>query len=207
MTQDRYPGHCRSAILYTRRTPWFTQTDSNFAHMFKVNKNNEHQTLSFKATVQNLFNQRALFRTGRPWPLTRPRPGLYPRELEQCKVERTATGPYSVARRSIKLLRLDTNCRLRRLPPRMCCTGVWPTEPLAASASTAFGRPVQLLTFNRSTKKGEPGFPAPLFFVRTKSRTKTLAPRIIAGLFSLCAEHVRQLGGESPLPDLVEVKG
>ncbi len=25
--------------------------------------------------------------------------------------------------------------------------------------------------------------------------------------FSLCAEHVRQLGGESPLPNLVEVKG
>jgi len=23
----------------------------------------------------------------------------------------------------------------------------------------------------------------------------------------LCAEHVRQLGGESPLPSLVEVKG
>ena len=25
--------------------------------------------------------------------------------------------------------------------------------------------------------------------------------------FSLCAEHVRQLGGESPLPNLMEVKG
>jgi hypothetical protein len=25
--------------------------------------------------------------------------------------------------------------------------------------------------------------------------------------FCLCAEHVRQLGGESPLPSLVEVKG
>jgi hypothetical protein len=25
--------------------------------------------------------------------------------------------------------------------------------------------------------------------------------------FSLCAEHVRQLGGGSPLPNLVEVKG
>jgi predicted enzyme related to lactoylglutathione lyase len=25
--------------------------------------------------------------------------------------------------------------------------------------------------------------------------------------FGLCAEHVRQLGGESPLPNLVEVKG
>jgi hypothetical protein len=25
--------------------------------------------------------------------------------------------------------------------------------------------------------------------------------------FLLCAEHVRQLGGESPLPNLMEVKG
>jgi len=27
------------------------------------------------------------------------------------------------------------------------------------------------------------------------------------GAFDLCAEHVRQLGGGSPLPNLVEVKG
>jgi hypothetical protein len=45
---------------YDRRTPWFTQTDANFAHTFKVNKNNERQTLQFQATVQNLLNQRAV---------------------------------------------------------------------------------------------------------------------------------------------------
>lgn len=45
---------------YDRRTPWFTQTDANFMHTFKVNKNNEHQTLQFTATVQNLLNQRAV---------------------------------------------------------------------------------------------------------------------------------------------------
>jgi hypothetical protein len=32
-------------------------------------------------------------------------------------------------------------------------------------------------------------------------------PRVTLGALALCAEHVRQLGGESPLPDLVEVKG
>jgi hypothetical protein len=31
--------------------------------------------------------------------------------------------------------------------------------------------------------------------------------RVTAYLCKLCAEHVRQLGGESPLPNLVEVKG
>jgi len=44
---------------YDRRTPWFTQTDFNFAHSFKVNKNNEHQVLQFQATITNLLNQRA----------------------------------------------------------------------------------------------------------------------------------------------------
>jgi hypothetical protein len=43
---------------YNRRTPWFTQTDFNLAHAIKVNKNNEHQILSFNATFTNLLNQR-----------------------------------------------------------------------------------------------------------------------------------------------------
>jgi carboxypeptidase family protein len=42
---------------YNRRTPWFTQTDFNLAHAIKVNKNNEHQILSFNATFTNLLNQ------------------------------------------------------------------------------------------------------------------------------------------------------
>jgi hypothetical protein len=42
---------------YTRRTPWYTQSDFNLAHSIKVNKNNEHQVLAFQATVTNLFNQ------------------------------------------------------------------------------------------------------------------------------------------------------
>jgi hypothetical protein len=60
VTQDPNTGALSFGNPYDRRTPWFTQTDANFAHMFKVNKNNEHQTLQFTATVQNLFNQRAV---------------------------------------------------------------------------------------------------------------------------------------------------
>jgi hypothetical protein len=43
-----------------RRTPWFTQTDANLSHSIKVNKNNEHQVLSFTSTFTNLLNQRAI---------------------------------------------------------------------------------------------------------------------------------------------------
>jgi hypothetical protein len=33
-----------------------------------------------------------------------------------------------------------------------------------------------------------------------------MAPLAKSGAFFMCAEHVRQLGGESPLSNLVEVK-
>jgi hypothetical protein len=42
---------------FNRRTPWYTQTDFNFSHAMKVNKNNEHQVLAFNATFTNLLNQ------------------------------------------------------------------------------------------------------------------------------------------------------
>jgi hypothetical protein len=45
---------------YTRRTPWYTQTDFNVGHAVKVNKNNEHQILSFQATLTNLLNQHSV---------------------------------------------------------------------------------------------------------------------------------------------------
>lgn len=45
---------------YARRTPWYTQTDANLQHAIKVNKNNEHQVLSFNATLTNLLNQHAV---------------------------------------------------------------------------------------------------------------------------------------------------
>ncbi|HET9309565.1 MAG TPA: TonB-dependent receptor [Candidatus Sulfotelmatobacter sp.] len=46
--------------IHSKRTPWYTQTDLNLTHAFKVNKNNEAQQLSFTANVLNLFNQHAV---------------------------------------------------------------------------------------------------------------------------------------------------
>jgi len=45
---------------YFRRTPWYTQTDFNVGHEIKVNRNNEHQILSFTATIPNVLNQKAV---------------------------------------------------------------------------------------------------------------------------------------------------
>jgi len=45
---------------YTRRTPWYTQSDLNLSHAIKVNKNNEAQVLTFNATLANLLNQHAV---------------------------------------------------------------------------------------------------------------------------------------------------
>lgn len=59
-TADPTTGVATFSNPYTRRTPWFTQTDLNISHMFKVNKNNEHQTLQFNATVTNLLNQHSV---------------------------------------------------------------------------------------------------------------------------------------------------
>ncbi len=53
-------GNVGFGTPYTRRTPWFTQTDFNLSHSVKVNKNNEAQVLRFTATFTNLFNQRAV---------------------------------------------------------------------------------------------------------------------------------------------------
>jgi len=43
--------------VYARRTPWYTQTNLNLSHSFKVNKNNERQELTFTGTAINLLNQ------------------------------------------------------------------------------------------------------------------------------------------------------
>ena len=43
-----------------KRTPWYIQSDLNLSHAIKVNKNNEHQVLSFNATLANLFNQHSV---------------------------------------------------------------------------------------------------------------------------------------------------
>ncbi len=46
--------------VYSRRTPWFTQTDLNAQHSFKVNKNNDRQQLTIQGTLTNLLNQRSV---------------------------------------------------------------------------------------------------------------------------------------------------
>ncbi|HME34196.1 MAG TPA: TonB-dependent receptor [Candidatus Sulfotelmatobacter sp.] len=53
-------GNLTLGTPYLRRTPWYYQTDFNLSHEIKVNKNNEHQLLSFTATIPNLLNQRAV---------------------------------------------------------------------------------------------------------------------------------------------------
>jgi hypothetical protein len=57
MTQDPTTGAITLGTPYTRRTPWYTQTDFNIGHHIKTG---EHQTLGFDVTFQNLLNQRAV---------------------------------------------------------------------------------------------------------------------------------------------------
>ncbi|HTS10009.1 MAG TPA: carboxypeptidase regulatory-like domain-containing protein [Candidatus Eisenbacteria bacterium] len=78
ITQDPNTGALSFGNPYDRRTPWYTQTDANFAHMFKVNKNNEHQTLQFTATIQNLFNQRSVVSYWQTMSSYQSPSGLYP---------------------------------------------------------------------------------------------------------------------------------
>jgi hypothetical protein len=55
-TQDPTTGAITFGTPYTRRTPWFIQTDFQFQQGYKVT---ETKTLNFSLTVPNLFNQRA----------------------------------------------------------------------------------------------------------------------------------------------------
>lgn len=57
-SQDPTTGAVTIGNPYDRRTPWFTQSDLNFDHAFKVNKNNERQVFDFQATLLNVLNQR-----------------------------------------------------------------------------------------------------------------------------------------------------
>jgi hypothetical protein len=60
ISQDPTTGAVNIGNPYTRRTPWFTQSDVNFVHSFKVNKNNERQVFDFQATIINVLNQRSV---------------------------------------------------------------------------------------------------------------------------------------------------
>lgn len=50
-------GNITVGAPYSRRTPWYMQSDFNIAHEVKVG---EHQSLGFSSTFTNLFNQRAI---------------------------------------------------------------------------------------------------------------------------------------------------
>lgn len=50
-------GNITLGTPYYRRTPWFTQTDFNIAHSFKLK---ERQSLRFEANVSNLLNQHSV---------------------------------------------------------------------------------------------------------------------------------------------------
>jgi hypothetical protein len=60
ITQNPATGALTLGTPYAKRTPWYTQTDLNLSHSMKVNKNNEHQVLSFSVTATNLLNQHAV---------------------------------------------------------------------------------------------------------------------------------------------------
>lgn len=57
MTQDPTTGAITLGTPYTRRTPWFTQSDFQISQEFKTG---EHQTLGFSAYFFNLLNQRTV---------------------------------------------------------------------------------------------------------------------------------------------------
>ena len=50
-------GNITFGTPYSRRTPWFTQTDLSIAHAFKVK---ESQSLRFEANFTNLLNQHSV---------------------------------------------------------------------------------------------------------------------------------------------------
>jgi len=56
MTQDS-TGAITLGHPYTRRAPWYTQTDLNLSHSFKTG---EHQSLGFSVNATNVLNQRAV---------------------------------------------------------------------------------------------------------------------------------------------------
>jgi|HubBroStandDraft_6_1064221.scaffolds.fasta_scaffold01077_3 hypothetical protein len=57
VTQDPTTGAISFGPPHLQRTPWFVQTDFNFQQNYKVS---ESKTLSFSATMQNLFNERSV---------------------------------------------------------------------------------------------------------------------------------------------------
>jgi hypothetical protein len=57
VSQDPTTGLIAFGPPHLQRTPWYLQTDFNFQQNYRVS---EAKTLSFSATVQNLFNQQSV---------------------------------------------------------------------------------------------------------------------------------------------------
>jgi hypothetical protein len=57
VTQDLTTGNITVGNVSDRRTSWFSQSDLNVSHNYKVS---ETKAISFSATFSNLFNQRAV---------------------------------------------------------------------------------------------------------------------------------------------------
>ena len=57
MTSDPATGNITLGNPFTRRTPWFTQSDLNVGHQIKVG---EGKAIAFEAAAFNLLNQRAI---------------------------------------------------------------------------------------------------------------------------------------------------
>ena len=57
VAQNPQTGLITFSAPYLKRTPWYIQTDFNFQQNYKMS---ESKMPSFSATMQNLFNQRAV---------------------------------------------------------------------------------------------------------------------------------------------------
>jgi hypothetical protein len=57
VTQDPTTGAITVGAPFTRRTPWYNQTDFNFTQNYKIS---ESKTLGFSATITNLLNQQSV---------------------------------------------------------------------------------------------------------------------------------------------------
>jgi hypothetical protein len=53
-------GNITVNSITSKRTPWYSQSDLNFKHEVKVNRDNEKQTVAFEATFSNIFNQQKI---------------------------------------------------------------------------------------------------------------------------------------------------
>jgi hypothetical protein len=57
VTQDPTTGAITVGSPFTRRTPWYNQTDFNLTQNYKIS---ESKTVGFSATIVNLLNERAV---------------------------------------------------------------------------------------------------------------------------------------------------